>query len=179
MFNQLITVLIAQHKIANSQHRFIFHCDGYAFYSGVLTIRTCCINCMTKRLLWCKNSFQIEKHKWSGYFGKKWPYPRSPCQSNSFTRLLIRAFSQIEKPSLFSNLAALTAKSENKTKALECQGRLRLPGCLVDMKLTYTIIALQSVYHCRVNKCLPGCRVNCPLSTQMPGEQVLIYPAAG
>ena len=51
-------------------------------------------------------------------------------------------------------------------------------GCLVDMKLTYTI-ALQSVYHCRVNKCyLLGFGVNCTLYTRLLDEQVLIYSAA-
>ena len=45
------------------------------------------------------------------------------------------------------------------------------------MKLTCTI-ALQST-HCRMNKCyLHGCRVNRPLSTRPPCEQVLIYPAS-
>ena len=38
---------------------------------------------------------------------------RQPCQKNLFTRLLIRVFSDVEKPFLFSYLAALTAKSEN------------------------------------------------------------------
>ena len=62
--------------------------------------------------------------------------------------------------------------------AFQRQRRLGLLDCLADMKLTRTI-ALQSTYHCRVNKCyLHGYRVNCPLSTRLPGEQVLIYPAA-
>ena len=37
------------------------------------------------------------------------------------------------------------------------------------------MLALQSAYHCWVNKCyLNGCRVNCPLSTRLPVE----HPAA-
>ena len=62
----------------------------------------------------------------------------------------------------FSDLAALTA---------------RIPVCLSDMKLTRAI-TLQSTYHCRVINCyLHGCRTR--LSTRLPGEQVLIFPAAG
>ena len=50
---------------------------------------------------------------------------------------------------------------------------------MIDMKLTCTA-ALQSAYHCRVNKCyLHVCRVNCQLIIRLPGDQVLIYPAAG
>ena len=40
--------------------------------------------------------------------------PRGPCQQNFFTWVLIQAFSDIEKAFLFSNLVALTAKSENE-----------------------------------------------------------------
>ena len=87
--------------------------------------------------------------------------------NKTFTRLLTRPLSDVEKPFLVSDLAALTAKSENK--AFQRQRRLGLPGCLVDTMLTCAI-ALDSAYHCRVNKCyLHGCLV---------GEQVLIYPAA-
>ena len=40
-------------------------------------------------------------------------------------------------------------------------------------------IALRSSYHCLVNKCyLHGCRVNGPLPTRLPGEQMLIYPVS-
>ena len=71
---------------------------------------------------------------------------------------------------LFSDLAALTAKSENIEKAFQRQRRLGLLGCLVDMELTCTI-ALQLTYHCRVKNCyLHGCRVKCPLSSRLPGE---------
>ena len=44
--------------------------------------------------------------------------------NKTFTRLLIRAFSDVEKP-YFSDSAALTAKSENK-KAFQRQRRLGL-----------------------------------------------------
>ena len=50
----------------------------------------------------------------------------------------IRAFSDVEKPSLFSDVAALTATSENKESFSTSEIRLRLPGCLVDMKLIIT-----------------------------------------
>ena len=43
------------------------------------------------------------------------------CQPGS---QVIRAFSDIEKPFLFSDLAALIAKSENKKKAFKHQRRL-------------------------------------------------------
>ena len=78
------------------------------------------------------------------------------------------------KAFLFSDLAALTAKSENK-KGFSTPRRLGLPGCVVDMKLTCTI-ALQSTYHCRVNKMLwiahypADCRVNSCLFTRQPGK---------
>ena len=36
------------------------------------------------------------------------------CQYDLFTRLLIRAFSEVEKPFLFFDFVALTAKVENK-----------------------------------------------------------------
>ena len=55
-------------------------------------------------------------------------------------------------------------------RAFQCQRRLGLAGCLFDVKMTCTI-AFQSTYH--------GCRVNGPLFTRLPGEQVLIYQAAG
>ena len=46
------------------------------------------------------------------------------------------------------------------------------------MKLTCTT-ALQSTYHCRMNKCyLHGCLVNCSISIRLPVAQVFIYPAA-
>ena len=90
-----------------------------------------------------------------------------------FIRLLIRVFYDVEKPFIFSHLAALTAISENEKKSFQGQRRLGLPGCLVGMNLTRAI-ALQSTYHCRVNNCyLHGCRVHCPLSARLPGEQVL------
>ena len=55
--------------------------------------------------------------------------------------------------------------------------KTHLPGCLSELSLT--VSAFQSTYHCRANKCyLYGCRVNCPLSTRLPSERVLIYPAA-
>ena len=41
-------------------------------------------------------------------------FPRRPCQLNLFTQLLMQAVSDVEKPFLFSDLAALAAKSENK-----------------------------------------------------------------
>ena len=43
-------------------------------------------------------------------------------QESLCTRLLIRAFSDFEKPILFSDLAALIAKSENKRlfNVIEC-----------------------------------------------------------
>ena len=40
--------------------------------------------------------------------------PGGRVDEHLFTRLLIRAFYDVEKPLLFSDLAALTAKSENK-----------------------------------------------------------------
>ena len=107
----------------------------------------------------------------------------SPCgrfNKSLFTRLLTRNFSDVEKAFvfLFSDLGPIIAKSGNE-KAFQRQRRLGLPGCLVDMKLTSTI-ALQSTYYCLINKWyLHGCRVNCPLSTRLLGEQMLIYPAAG
>ena len=105
------------------------------------------------------------------------------------------AFSDVEKKNLFNFLIwrvfaenykkafqhQKSSKSPNQTikKAFQRQRRRGLPGCLIDMKLTFTN-ALQSTYHCRGNKCyLHGCRVNYLLSTRLPIEQVLIYPAAG
>ena len=89
---------------------------------------------------------------------------------NKILFTLILSFSDIEKPFSFSDLPALTAKSESKKRLFQRQRRLGLPGCLVDMKLTCTT-ALQSVYHCLVNDCyLHGCRVNCLLPTRLPDE---------
>ena len=41
---------------------------------------------------------------------------RSDYSPGSLTRLLIRAFFDVEKPRSFSDLAALTAESENKKR---------------------------------------------------------------
>ena len=41
--------------------------------------------------------------------------PRRSCQYNFFTRLTIRAFSDVEKPFLFSDLAALSFKTLTRT----------------------------------------------------------------
>ena len=49
-------------------------------------------------------------------------YMSTSCQPDS---RVIQAFSDVEKPSLFSDLAVKAAKSENK-KAFQCQRRLRL-----------------------------------------------------
>ena len=54
-----------------------------------------------------------------------------------FTRLLIRAFSDVIKPFIYFDLAALIANQKLK-KALQRQRRLGLPSCLVDIKLTCT-----------------------------------------
>ena len=73
----------------------------------------------------------------------------------------------------------LTVKLENK-KLFYFRESSGYPAAwfMVDIKLTYTI-ALQSTYHCRVNKCyLHGCRVNCTLSNRLPGEQVLFLPGS-
>ena len=40
--------------------------------------------------------------------------PSAAVSVNLFTRLLIRAFSDIKKPFIFSDLAVLTVNSENK-----------------------------------------------------------------
>ena len=73
----------------------------------------------------------------------------------------------------------LKQPNQNIKKAFQRQRRFGLASCPVDMKLTCTI-AFQATYHCRVNICyLHGCRVNCLLSPQLPGEQVFIHQAAG
>ena len=64
--------------------------------------------------------------------------PPGSVSRNIFTCLLIQAFSDVEKPSSFSDLVALTAKFGNK-KAFQNQRSLGLPSCLVDMKLTCAI----------------------------------------
>ena len=65
--------------------------------------------------------------------------------------------------------------NQNVKKVLQRQRRLGLAGCVAEMALTCTT-ALDSTYHCGVNKCyLHGCRVNCPLAIRLPVEQELIY----
>ena len=62
-------------------------------------------------------SESISKH--SGYS------PGGRVNKNLYTRMLIRAFSDVEKPFfLFPDLAALTAKSGNKNRAFQRQRRL-------------------------------------------------------
>ena len=55
-----------------------------------------------------------------------------------FTCCCSESFLTFQSLFLFSDFAALIAKSENK-EAFQRQRRLGLPGCLIDMKLTYTL----------------------------------------
>ena len=78
----------------------------------------------------------------------------------------------VEKPFSSSGFAVKAAKLENKK------------GFSTLKKAWITRLAgwhkLQSTYHCQVNTCcLHDSRMNCPLSTGLPNEQMLIYPAAG
>ena len=55
--------------------------------------------------------------------------------------MFVGSTSDVERPVLFSDLAALTAKLEVK-KAFQRQRRLGLSDCLADMKLTCTTALL-------------------------------------
>ena len=74
--------------------------------------------------------------------------PGSRVNKNLFTQLRIRAFSDVEKPFYVSDLAVIAAKSENKKRLFNVREGSDYPAAW----LTCTI-ALQSTYHCRVNKC--------------------------
>ena len=72
-----------------------------------------------------------QRHRASITFAK-WLFPPAAVSIKTYayfnTRVLIRAFSDVEK-----------AQKIIKKKAFQRQRRLGLPGCLVDMKLTSTI----------------------------------------
>ena len=78
---------------------------------------------------------------------------------------------------LFSDLAALTAKSENKKKAFQHQKRLGLQGCLIDMynctSVSLSLPGEQMLFaqlRAEFAHCSPNCRVNKCLFTWQPGK---------